>query len=147
MFNRIKSRRIAFLIKEDNMQDKPNKNLRRGAGRVSFIARIEKFRELIKAGHGQRTIYDEFGGNAKLGMSYSQFNRYMTRYILGKKDKKDSSHQKIDCQEFNPVNQHQTTIINSVSEAQDLNGRAEKHSSKSHGFQYNPNSNDRDDLI
>ncbi|MFZ2316076.1 MAG: TraK family protein [Gammaproteobacteria bacterium] len=131
------------------MQDKPNKNLRRGAGRVSFIARIEKFRELIKAGHGQRTIYDEFGGKEKLGISYSQFNRYMTRYIVGKKEKQGGDGlQKNDLQQFDQVSQYQAPIINTQYEAQNHNEKTEKYSSKQHnGFQHNPNSSDRDDLI
>ncbi len=68
------------------MADTPSKRPRRGAGRVAFLARLEQFRELLAAGNEQRTIYDDFGGEAELGISYSQFNRYVVRYITGAKD-------------------------------------------------------------
>lgn len=68
------------------MADTPSKKPRRGAGRVAFLARLEQFRELLAAGNEQRTIYDDFGGEAELGISYSQFNRYVVRYITGAKD-------------------------------------------------------------
>ena len=73
------------------MADTPNKKPRRGAGRVAFLAHLEQFRRLIEAGNEQRTIYDEFGGETQLGISYSQFNRYVVRYITGAKD---DGHQK-----------------------------------------------------
>lgn len=55
---------------------------RKGAGRVAFLARLDSFASLMNAGHPQRSIYDDHA--ASLGISYSQFNRYVGKYILGK---------------------------------------------------------------
>ncbi|AGF73943.1 conjugal transfer protein TraK [Bartonella australis AUST/NH1] len=70
------------------MTEPPNTKSRRGEGRVTFLFHIEEFRELLTAGHGQIVIYENFGGRAKLGMSYSQFSRYINRYIKGKKEER-----------------------------------------------------------
>lgn len=51
----------------------------RGAGRVAFLARVEDFRKLVNAGHPVVAIYQEHGKD--LGISYSQFSRYVARYI------------------------------------------------------------------
>ncbi len=65
---------------------------RKGAGRVAFLARADLFRSLVEAGHPQRSIYDDHA--ADLGISYSQFNRYVGKYLLGKAP--DHEHQKGD---------------------------------------------------
>lgn len=53
----------------------------RGGGRVAFLKHREAIRELIEAGHVARSIYDQLGGDAKLGISYSQFMRYVNKFI------------------------------------------------------------------
>lgn len=58
---------------------KAPKELPRGAGRVAFLARVEDFRKLVVAGHSILAIYQEHGKD--LGISYSQFSRYVARYI------------------------------------------------------------------
>ena len=58
---------------------KAPKELPRGAGRVAFLARVEDFRKLVVAGHPVLAIYQEHGKD--LGISYSQFSRYVARYI------------------------------------------------------------------
>lgn len=63
---------------------------RRGQGRVAFLAKADKFRELLEAGHAQRAIYDEH--ETELGISYSQFNRYVARYLT--EQGKNDGHQK-----------------------------------------------------
>lgn len=55
------------------------KQKRKGDGRVAFFANTDKFRELLNNGHPQRSIYEDHA--AALGISYSQFNRYVTLYI------------------------------------------------------------------
>jgi len=65
------------------------KQRRKGDGRVAFLANADKFRELLNAGHPQRSIYDDYA--ASLGISYSQFNRYVGKYLLAKED--DHGHQ------------------------------------------------------
>lgn len=61
------------------MTEAPAKKPRRGAGKVAFLARLETFKELFKAGHEQRTVFDQYEN--ELGISYSQFNRYHAKYI------------------------------------------------------------------
>lgn len=51
----------------------------RGAGRVGFLARRDEFAKLIEAGHPLRSIYNDH--QDALDISYSQFTRYVTRYI------------------------------------------------------------------
>lgn len=65
------------------------KQSRKGDGRVAFLANADSFRELLTAGHPQRWIYDDHA--ATLGISYSQFNRYVGKYLLAKKN--DHGHQ------------------------------------------------------
>lgn len=62
---------------------------RRGEGRVKFLAHAEKIKELINSGHAQQFVYDQHAD--ALGISYSQFNRYVSKYVLGKTE---GGHQK-----------------------------------------------------
>jgi len=123
------------------MADTPSKKPRRGAGRVAFLARLEQFRELLAAGNEQRTIYDDFGGEAALGISYSQFNRYVVRYITGAKN---NGHQRKGTGQI-------ASPSPSTAPAGAAGGHArgsEKPGQKRPSFQHNPNGgNDRDDLI
>lgn len=72
------------------MSKQPTKGTRKGAGRVAFLARKEQFRELLEAGHPQLAIYEEHGTD--LGISYSQFNRYIKQFLLNKEQ--SDGHQK-----------------------------------------------------
>lgn len=60
------------------MADKPEK-MRRGVGRVAFLARLEEFRKLVDAGWPITSIYEDHG--ASTGLSYSQFVRYIGKYL------------------------------------------------------------------
>ncbi len=127
------------------MADTPSKKPRRGAGRVAFLARLEQFRELLAAGNEQRTIYDDFGGEAELGISYSQFNRYVVRYITGAKD---DGHQRKGIGQNAPPSPSPAPTGAAGGQARGSSTPAEKPGQKRPGFQHNPNSgNDRDDLI
>ncbi|MEB3743741.1 MULTISPECIES: TraK family protein [Enterobacteriaceae] len=53
---------------------------RRGGGRVAFLARLDEFRGLLEAGWTVTDIYENHGG-ADTGISYSQFSRYVGKYI------------------------------------------------------------------
>jgi hypothetical protein len=64
-------------LQEDGMK---NTKQRRGAGRVAFLARLEEYRALVAAGWPLTAIYDE-QNVAGTGLSYSQFARYVARYI------------------------------------------------------------------
>lgn len=127
------------------MADTPSKKPRRGAGRVAFLARLEQFRELLAAGNEQRTIYDDFGGEAELGISYSQFNRYVVRYITGAKD---DGHQRKGIGQIAPPSPSPAPTGAAGGQPRGSSTPAEKPGRKRPGFQHNPNSgNDRDDLI
>jgi hypothetical protein len=60
------------------MADTPEK-IRRGVGRVAFLARLEEFRKLVDAGWPITCIYEDHG--ASTGLSYSQFVRYIGKYL------------------------------------------------------------------
>lgn len=59
--------------------EKDTKKRERGAGRVSFLAQRDEFAKLIEAGHPLRSIYTDHQDG--LGIGYTQFTRYVTRYI------------------------------------------------------------------
>lgn len=109
--------------------DKKQIKRRRGDGRVAFLAYADDFRELLNAGHPQRAIFDDY--MQRLGISYSQFNRYVGRYLLvGNDDGK---------QEYDTKREEQN---------QQAARPATKTSDKKTGFTHNASGgNDRDDLI
>ncbi|WGO96401.1 TraK family protein (plasmid) [Pseudomonas viciae] len=59
---------------------------RRGAGRVAFLAHVEAIRKAVNEGWPATAIYEEH--KAKVGITYSQFARYIARYITGADDGK-----------------------------------------------------------
>lgn len=59
---------------------------RRGAGRVAFLAHIEAIRKAVNEGWPATAIYEEH--KARVGITYSQFARYIARYITGADDGK-----------------------------------------------------------
>jgi hypothetical protein len=114
------------------MEKTPKK--RRGVGRVAFLARIDDFRKLLEAGHSLLAIYEIHGD--ELGISYSQFARYVATYLRSK------------------VSHEQTNTASRFSDPQanQAAGQGGKPGTikpaPSSGFKHNPNSgNDRDDLI
>lgn len=63
------------------MADKAARTPMKGDGKILFLARLDTFKELLDAGHQQRKVFEEY--ESELGMSYSQFNRYVNKYIKG----------------------------------------------------------------
>ena len=60
---------------------KPTNRARRwGDGRVAFIRQKDLFRSLVEAGHPISSIYADHG--AALGIGYTQFARYVRKYLL-----------------------------------------------------------------
>jgi hypothetical protein len=58
---------------------------RNGDGRASFVAHMQKIRELVEAGYTARTIHEQHG--AAMRISYRQFMRYFNEYIGPKRIK------------------------------------------------------------
>lgn len=50
-----------------------------GAGRVAFLARRELIQQALDAGWSIRAAFQRYAADA--GMSYSQFTRYVNRYL------------------------------------------------------------------
>ena len=99
----------------------------RGAGRVAFLARIEDIRKMIDAGYTLLVIYEKYEKHLKI--SYSQFARYVTRYIRSKPRYENEGEK--------PVLATQTKAIDP--------GDKEK---RKPGFTHDPSSgSNRDDLI
>lgn len=125
------------------------KQHRKGAGRVAFLARADLFRSLLDAGHPQRAIYDDHA--ADLGISYSQFNRYVGKYLLGKAP--DYEHQKDTTpappSSGGPGQQPPGATAGAASSSTQGEQQSAKPGKPARaGFSHNPNSgNNRDDLI
>lgn len=58
---------------------KDTKKMKRGAGRVAFLAEREAIAALVIQGHPLRSVFDRYQGS--LGIGYPQFTRYVNRYI------------------------------------------------------------------
>ena len=56
-----------------------HQTIRRGVGRVAFLAKLDNFRRLIEAGWPITLIYEDHG--ISTGLSYSQFARYIGKYV------------------------------------------------------------------
>lgn len=103
-----------------------------GQGRVNFLAARDEVEKMINAGHMLRDIYDE--KSAGLGISYTQFTRYVGKYITQKEHQKGEGVAK------------QSTVSNSTSATKATEQQARPDPKK--GFSHDPNSgNARDDLI
>lgn len=115
------------------MEKTPKK--RRGVGRVAFLARIDDFRKLLEAGHSLLAIYEIHGD--ELGISYSQFARYVATYLRSK-----VSHEQTNtATRFSGAQTNQTA-------GQGGNPGTITKPATGGGFKHNPNSgNDRDDLV
>lgn len=110
---------------------------RKGAGRVTFLAHAEKIKELIASGHPQRSIYDEHA--EALGISYSQFNRYVGKYVLGKTE---GGHQKGKVSEAVPQPAPATPAPVTTG-----SNTAEAAPAKRGAFTHDANASKRNDLI
>ncbi|WP_025902228.1 hypothetical protein [Tatumella sp. UCD-D_suzukii] len=108
---------------------------RKGDGRTKFLAHADTFRGLLLTGHPQRSIYDDYAD--VLGISYSQFNRYVGQYLL---NKNEGGHQKgkVVAAVADPVPQPTT---------EDSAKPAGEQPAKKGVFTHNPDANKRTDLI
>lgn len=56
----------------------------RGSGRVAFLARKEEIHKMIDEGYPFISIYEKYEN--KLSIGYSQFMKYVRKFILGSKE-------------------------------------------------------------
>ncbi len=114
------------------MSEQSDKDSRQGL--VPFLAGIDDFRRLIDTGHTRRSIYDNH--KAQLGMSYSQFTRYISKYLP--QSKKPGYLKQDDQKDQEPASQ----LSPSTSRAKPPLGVKPPY------FHHDPSSgNDRQDLI
>lgn len=114
------------------MEKTPKK--RRGVGRVAFLARIDDFRKLLEAGHSLLAIYEIHGD--QLGISYSQFARYVATYLRSK----------VSHEQTNTATRFSGTQANQAVGQGGNPGTITKPAPG--GFKHNASSgNDRDDLV
>jgi hypothetical protein len=71
------------------MENESARTPMKGDGKVNFMAHLETFKKLLAAGHQQRRVFETHVN--ELGISYSQFNRYVNQYIG---EKNSDGHQK-----------------------------------------------------
>ena len=103
-----------------------------GAGRVAFLARLDEFRGLIEAGWPITVVYEHHGGD-NTGLSYSQFARYVGKYI--RKTANRGPQQPTIPKEIKIQAGETSTTQTPIFKSRPV-------------FQHNPNGgNDRDDLI
>lgn len=112
-------------------------------GRVAFLAHFDTICDLLKKGHRHKEIFSEL--ETKLTISYSQFNRYVARYIL---EANSDGHQRKSSGEESTVVQLAKAVSGTAQQAKKSANSAELSSHKKPIFKHDPNSgNERDDLI
>lgn len=121
------------------MKNTPKEGLT-GAGRVAFLARLEEFRGLIQAGWPVTVIYENHGGD-NTGLSYSQFTRYVGKYI--RKPTKRGVQRARATDETQPAT---TPVLEQRQSTRPT--QPSTMLKRQPGFQHDPSSgNNRDDLI
>lgn len=112
-------------------------------GRVAFLAHRDAIRDLLDKGHRNKEVFAKL--EDQLTISYSQFNRYVVRYITGANDdrhQRKGPGQIVLQSPFKPAEggAGERTVGNSSPSFNPRQKRAE--------FKHDPNSgNNRDDLI
>lgn len=111
-----------------------------GAGRVAFLARLEDFRSLIQAGWPVTVVYENHGGD-NTGLSYSQFARYVGKYIRTP-TKRGNQRPSVADETLPPT----TPLVELKQSGATI--QPGTMSKPQPGFRHDPNSgNNRDDLI
>lgn len=105
---------------------------RKGEGRIAFLAHWEKFKELLESGYPMKTIYEDH--KEILGLSYSQFTRYVAQFTDAEEHQKGEEVA------------NQSSISTTTQNSQQAKEQPRPDPKK--GFSHDPNSgNARDDLI
>lgn len=120
----------------------------KGAGRVSFLARIEQVRSEVNEGWPLVAIFDRH--KADLGvLSYSQFTRYVKRYVTGSEDDGPKSKDQSETPATRPA-QDGRAGSRATPETPRQPSKKEGGISKpgdAKRFRYDPLADDKDDLI
>ena len=111
-------------------------------GRVAFFAHMETIRDMLQKGHRNKEIFACL--DAKLNMSYSQFNRYVSRYITGAKD---DGHQRKGGEQIAQPSPSPASTGGPGGQTKATPAPVQKPGAKRPGFEHNPNSGNNDDLI
>ncbi|QPL30865.1 TraK family protein [Pseudomonas fragi] len=112
-------------------------------GRVAFLAHCDVIRDLLEKGHRNKEVFAEL--EAKLTISYSQFNRYVLRYITGEQN---NGHQRKRTAQISPPTPYPAPTPAPSGEARNSDAQVFKTGQKRAQFKHDPNSgNTRDDLI
>ena len=57
------------------------KRVRKGTGRVAFLAHLEGIKKMIEAGHPLVSVFEEY--ESKLSIKSGQFGKYVRKYVKG----------------------------------------------------------------
>jgi hypothetical protein len=114
----------------------------RTVGRVAFLARLEMIREMLVKGHRNKEIFAKI--EVHLNISYSQFNRYIIRYITAPKD--DARQMAYIAHRVLATPSKHTTVAE-LCHAGDSGASIKKTSQKRHGFYHDPSSDNFDGII
>lgn len=108
----------------------------RKIGRVAFLANLESIKKSLEEGNSLRSVYADH----QLGISYSQFTRYVSRYLGQGKDN-DNAHKRNET--------GNEKVVNSATgkRADSSNQASTSKPAKRGAWQHDANSNKRDDLI
>lgn len=121
----------------------------KGDGKVKFMAHLEAFKDLLAAGHQQRKMFETYA--SELGISYSQFNRYVNQHI---REKNSDGHQKESLKQGQQQTVAPTTTTGTGEQAKPnpaastSNAGTARAGKKQPVFQHNPSSgHNLDDLV
>ena len=57
------------------------KKVRKGTGRVSFLANLDGIKKMLDAGHPMISVFEEYEN--KLSIKSGQFGKYVRKYVKG----------------------------------------------------------------
>lgn len=87
---------------------KSEKKRELGTGRVAFLARLEVVKEQLATGRTVMSVYREL--EPQLGISYSQFDRYVIKFITGKTSIKKPEKAKIEEAKKTFLENHESSV-------------------------------------
>lgn len=61
------------------------KKLRKGTGKVAFLAHLEGIKKMIEAGHPTIAVFEEY--ESKMTVKEQQFGKYVRKYVKGESAK------------------------------------------------------------